>query len=280
MAAAVNDPRVRYFLGDIRDRARLDRAMWGVDTVIHAAAMKRIEKCDDDPCEAVLTNIVGTHNVGQAAIDAGVRQGVLLSTDKSPSASTLYGGTKFVAERLWCQENVSAAGRVTRLSAVRYGNVLGSRGSVLDEWRAQAKAHLPVKLTDARCTRFWLTIEQAVDLVVLALNTMRGGETLIPKAPSSPILALAEAVAGVGCDFTESGLRPSERLHETLIASDEARTTFDCGTHYVIEPQSRTWGDVAPLVGRPVAPDFAYRSDTNPLQHDVEDLRLLIGEDS
>lgn len=280
MAQAIGDARVRYFVGDVRDAERLARAMRGVDYVVHAAAMKRIETCEENPEEAIRTNVLGTLNVAKAAIDAGVLRAVLLSTDKAPAAATLYGATKFAAERLWCGANVYAAGRPTRLSAVRYGNVLGSRGSVLDLWRAQLRAGELVTITDRRCSRFWMTIDQAVDLVLLALDTMRGGEVLVPKVPSAPVLLLASAVAEQPLavnGYRETGLRSAERLHETLIANDEARRTFDCGDHYVIEPESRTWADDVPLPwGLPVPDGFSYTSDGNPEQYDAAALRGLV----
>ncbi len=280
MRAAIPDDRCRWFIGDVRDYDRLLTAMRGVDLVVHAAAMKRIETCEECPDEAIRTNVLGTMHVARATIEAGVQKAVFLSTDKAPAAATLYGATKFCAEKLWIQSNVLAAGRTTKLSAVRYGNVLGSRGSVLDLWRTQARNGQRITITDERCSRFWLTLNQAVDLVLLAFRTMRGGEVLIPKAPSSPILSLAEAVVGrihlaaVGVD--PIGLRAAERLHETLISSDEARTTWDMGNHYVIEPESRTWGEVAPPNGTLVPADFSYRSDTNTRRYTADQLRALV----
>jgi UDP-N-acetylglucosamine 4,6-dehydratase len=274
MQKRLPDPRLRFFLGDIRDADRLTWAMRGVDTVVHAAAQKHVPSCEENPTEAIRTNVLGTLNVAEAAIRLGVRKAVFLSTDKAPSAHTLYGASKFCAERLWCQSNVYSIGD-TRLSAVRYGNVLGSRGSVLDIWRGQAAKGEPVTLTDSKATRFWMRLEDAVDLVTLALSEMRGGEVFVGRVGSSPILTLAKAVAPFA-EIRESGLRPAERLHETLISSDEARTTFDCVTHYRIEPESRTWGDVEPLDFPRVAPDFQYRSDTNEQQITIEEMRRLV----
>ncbi len=276
MRAAMSDPRLRFFLGDVRDPHRLAVAMRGVDLVVHAAAMKRIEQCEQHPDEAIRTNVLGTLNVAHAAIEANVDRACFLSTDKAPDAATLYGATKFCAERMWVQSNVHAAGRRTRLSATRYGNVIGSRGSVIHLWREQHANGEALTLTDRRCSRFWMTIEDAVDLVTLCLATMRGGEVIDPKAASSPIESLAIAATHDFAMCRETGLRPAERLHETLISVDESRNTWDCGTHYVIEPPERTWGEVDPPDGVRVADGFTYRSDTNERQATVDDLRRLV----
>lgn len=270
-------PSFRWFLGDIRDESRLAWAVQGCQIVVHAAAMKRIGECEENPLEAIGTNVVGTANVAEAAIRACVERAVFISTDKAPDATTLYGGTKFCAERLWCSSNVLSAGRATLLSAVRYGNVVGSRGSVLDKWRTQVQYGAPVTITDTRATRFWLSIHQAVDLVMYALENMRGGETIIPKAPSSNIMTLVGAVAN-GTPYTVqvTGLQAAERLHETLVSRDEARYTYDAGSHWIIEPPTRTWGTVPALPYPKVAPDFVFRSDTNPAQLNEEELRELI----
>jgi UDP-N-acetylglucosamine 4,6-dehydratase len=275
LRAGISDPRLRCFIGDVRDRHRLETAMHGVDIVVHAAAIKRIEVCEANPDEAIRTNVLGTLNVAQAAIAVGVDRAVFLSTDKAPDAATLYGATKFCAERMWIASNVHAAGRKTRLSAVRYGNVLASRGSVMHLWREQRQQGIPLTLTDARCTRFWLTLDQAVDLVILCLRTMRGGEVVIPKAPSSPIGALADAVAG-HWPYEELGLRPAERLHETLISVDESRNVYDAGSHYIIEPPERTWATMEPPPYPRVPDGWSYRSDTNELQATADDLRRLV----
>jgi UDP-N-acetylglucosamine 4,6-dehydratase len=276
MRAAFPDQRMRFFIGDVRDRERLRWAMRGVNLVVHAAALKRIETCEENPLEAVHTNIVGTGNVAQAAIIEGVERAIFLSTDKAPAAHTLYGATKMTAERLWLQSNVYAAGGHTVLSAVRYGNILGSRGSVLDIFTEQAKRGEPITITDPGMTRFWMTIDQAADLVCMALGNMRGGEIFIPKAPSSPIGTLVDAVAGEGAAVKRMGLRGSERLHETLITPEESHRTYDCHSHYVIEPEDRTWGEAPPVIGYPVPAGFTYRSDTNELQYSATDLRRLI----
>jgi len=274
MAKRITDSRVRWFLGDVRDQERLSWALRDVQIVVHAAAQKHVPSCEENPWEAVQTNVLGSNNVAQAAIRAGCERACFLSTDKAPAAHTLYGATKFCAERLWCQSNVYAGGK-TILAAVRYGNVLGSRGSVLDIWKGQAARGEPVMVTDSEATRFWMKIGDAVDLVMLALKNMRGGEVFVGRVASSPILNLAKAVAPFAA-VKETGLRPAERMHETLISADEARTTYDCKTHYVIEPETRSWGELPPLKYPKVSPDFVYRSDTNPDQLSVEKVREMV----
>jgi UDP-N-acetylglucosamine 4,6-dehydratase len=267
--------------------------MNGVHLVVHAAAMKRVEACEADPWEATLTNVIGTHHVASAAILAGVHNAVFLSTDKAPAAHTLYGATKFTAERLWIASNVYAAGHATKLSATRYGNVLGSRGSVLGIFKGQRDRNLPLTISCENATRFWMTIDQAVDLVLLAFREMKGGEVFIPKVGSAIVLDLARAVVGPGLyepGHVETGLGPGERMHETLISSEESRTTYDAGTHYIIEPESATWrlpntaNGTRPWWESPpsmpcypsVPADFSYRSDTNPMQLSVDELRELV----
>jgi UDP-N-acetylglucosamine 4,6-dehydratase len=268
MRADNPDPRLRFFIGDVRDEARVVDACRGVDVVVHAAAMKRVESCEADPAEAVATNITGTRNVARACVANHVDRAVFLSTDKAAAPNTLYGMTKATAERLWNQSNVFAAGTQTRFSATRYGNVLGSTGSVVPLWRSQAERGEPITVTDPAMSRFWMEMSEAVDLVLLALREMRGGEVFVPKIGSSRILDLAEMVAP-GSPLRTIGVRPGEKIHETLVTEDEARSTYDCGTHYVIEPESRTWGDVEPPPHPKVPAGFVYRSDSaSPLTPD------------
>lgn len=280
LAAEIPDARMRWFIGDVRDANRLAWAMRGVDVVVHAAAMKRIEVCEANPAEAVRTNVLGTLNVAQAAILAGVEQAVFLSTDKAPNAATLYGATKLCAERLWVQSNVYAAGTGTRLSAVRYGNVIGSRGSVLELFRRQYALGVPLTLTDERMSRFWLTLTDAVQLVLTALRGMGGGEIFVPKAGSCSLLDFARAVVeGNGLyapGHVVTGLRATERMHETLIASDEAGRTYDAGTHFVIAPEAQSWGAVSSSPWPRVPDGFKYTSDGNPQQLSVADLQRMM----
>lgn len=274
MKAQIADERVRYLIGDVRDRARLVAACRHVDIVVHAAALKRVEVCESDPDEAVLTNIVGTQNVVHACIANGVQGSVFLSTDKASSPNTLYGFTKATAERLWIASNAYSAGLATQFSATRYGNVLGSTGSVIPTWRAQACGSNTITITEPAATRFWMTMGQAVDLVVLALSEMRGGEVFVPKIPASTIGTLAEAVVPFAT-WNTVGLRPGEKLHEMLISNDEARHTHDAGSHFVIEPESRSWGDAAPLRARKVPEDFSLTSYTSNWLT-VEELKAMV----
>lgn len=264
------DPRMRFLLGDVRDPDRLALAFRGIDVVIHAAALKQVPACEQHPWEAIQTNVVGTWNVARAAITAGVSCGVFLSTDKAPDATTLYGSSKFVAERLWTRANVYGAGTNTKLVATRYGNVLGSRGSVVDVWRNQSS----ITVTDPGATRFWMTIEQAVELVWLARTTLRKGEIAIPKIGASTLGTLAEAVAPQAT-ITTGSLRGSEKLHETLLTTQEATRAVDRGTHYVLYPTDRAWGETVPDRGDTLPAGFRYSSDTA-RQLTVDDLRGML----
>jgi UDP-N-acetylglucosamine 4,6-dehydratase len=275
MAAELNDQRMRFFIGDVRDAHRIKEACRGVDYVIHAAALKRVEVCESDPDEAVATNVGGTQNVARACIDRGVQRAVFLSTDKAAAPNTLYGATKLAGERLWTRSNVYAAGTPTRFAATRYGNVIGSTGSVVPLWRAQAAKGQPITVTEASCSRFWMTISEAVDLVCLALHEMRGGEVFIPKVGSSTIETLADAVAP-GCTTTGIGLRPGEKLHEMLISEDESRHTVDRGGHYVILPELPTWGGDGTALVPKASAGWSYRSDNNPQQLSADDIGRMI----
>lgn len=269
-----DDPRLRFLVGDVRDATRCLEVCRGVDTVIHAAALKRVEVCEQDPAEAVATNILGTLHLARAAVERGVRHAVFLSTDKACSPNTLYGSTKLTAERLWRGANAYGAGTGTRFACTRYGNVLGSTGSVVPLWQQQAAQGMPLTLTDAGMTRFWMRIEDAVELVLLALARMRGGEVFVPKIGRAWVTDLAEAVAP-GAPRTVTGLRPGEKLHETLITEDEARTTYDDGECYVMEPEAVTW-ETRPPSSRPwVGPGFTYRSDRGSMLT-PEDLRRML----
>lgn len=261
---------VRYVLGDVRDGARLRRAMEGVDWVVHAAAMKQVPACEYAPDEAVKTNIHGAMNVIEAALEAKVKRVTALSTDKAVNPVNLYGGTKLVSDKLFIAAN--GYGGETRFSVVRYGNVAGSRGSVIPLFRslaAEGTAELPV--TDLSMTRFWITLEQAAELVVRALETGRGGETFVSRLPSFRVADLARAILP-GCTLREVGLRPGEKLHEVLISREDARLTWEYEGHFVIYPQL-SWWDPAQAIpgGRAVPQGFAYTSDQNP--------QWLVGED-
>lgn len=273
------DDRLRCFIGDVRDADRLRLAMQGIEVCVHAAALKRIETCENEPSEAIATNILGTQNVARAAAEAGVERALFLSTDKSAQPETLYGFTKGTAERAWARWNVYSAGHRTRYACTRYGNVLASRGSVVELWRRQKAANEPLTLTSETASRFWMTMADAVTLVTTALHQMRGGEIFVPRIGSSTVLDLARAIAGPGLyapGHTVTGLLPAEKEHETLITPDEGRHTYDGGAHLVIEPENRSWGPQPPSDLPRVPEGFTYRSDTNPQQLTLDDLRRML----
>jgi UDP-N-acetylglucosamine 4,6-dehydratase len=274
MERKFDDPRLRFFIGDVRDSNRLHRAIEGADVVIHAAALKHVPVCEYNPFEAIKTNILGTQNVAEACLDVGVPRAMALSTDKAVSPANLYGATKLCAEKLFVQANVYAGKHTTRLSCVRYGNVVGSRGSVVPLFRDQA-ASGELTVTDERMTRFWITLDQAVQLVADSFVAMSGGEVFVPKIPSTRVLDLAEAIApGLPIRFT--GIRPGEKLHESLITSEEARHTVDKGWCYVVEPEHPFWDTDTRSDGTPVAEDFVYSSDRNTRWLDIAELRELL----
>ena len=271
------DPRLRFFLGDIRDSRRLDRAMHGVDYVVHAAALKQVDTAEYNPSEYVNTNINGSQNVIDAAINAGVKKVVALSTDKASSPINLYGATKLVADKLFIAGNHYAATHPTRLAVVRYGNVMGSRGSVVPLFRQLAAEGKSLPITDKRMTRFWITLPAAVRFVVDSFDVMQGGELFVPRIPSMRILDLVEAVAP-GAPTHEMGVRPGEKLHEEMIAADDSRRTLRFPDRYVVQPVVASWGYETPQGGEEVADGFNYRSDNNDLWLSVEDMRALLEE--
>jgi UDP-N-acetylglucosamine 4,6-dehydratase len=270
-----DDPRLRWFIGDVRDRRRLERAMYGVDYVVHAAALKQVDTAEYNPFEYIRTNIEGSQNVVEAAIDSGVKKVVALSTDKASSPINLYGATKLCADRLFISANHYAAGHETRFSVVRYGNVMGSRGSVIPLFERLAREGQSLPITDKRMTRFWITLPQAVQFVVDSFGLMTGGELYVPRIPSMRITDLAEAVAP-GATTHEIGIRPGEKLHEEMIAPDDSRRTLRLGDRYIVMPYIAGWGYEPPAGGEEVPEGFAYRSDTNDLWLDVEELRAMI----
>ena len=256
----IADRRMRYFVGDIRDRDRLQTALRDVDIVVHAAAMKHVPICEYNPIEAVQTNVNGARNLIEAAMACGVERVIALSTDKAVSPANLYGATKLCMEKLLTAANAYAGDRTTRFSLVRYGNVMGSAGSVIPLFRAQQKrGH--VTITDSRMTRFWIEMPEAIALVLRGLELMAGGEIFIPKLPTTDIETLAEAVAP-GVPRTTVGIRPGEKLHETLISAEEARRTSDLGDVLVIWPEfqfHQTLQRVRP--GTPLPEGYVYSSD-------------------
>jgi UDP-N-acetylglucosamine 4,6-dehydratase len=268
------DSPMRYFIGDVRDGARLGRAFHGVDVVIHAAALKQVPTCEYNPFEAVLTNVIGAKNVIDAAIDQGVTRVLALSTDKAVSAANLYGATKQVAEKLFVQGNAYAGAQQTRFSCVRYGNVVGSRGSVIPLFREQSK-NGSVTVTDDRMTRFWITLEQGVRFVIRCVEEMKGGEVFVPKIPTAGILELVNAVAP-GCRVETIGIRPGEKVHEVLVAEDESQNAVEFDDMFVIRSPFRSWTTEQDGGGRRLSEGFSYRSDTNRQRLSVEELRDLV----
>ncbi len=270
-----NQPNLRYFIGDVRDRERLVRAMHGVDIVVHAAALKQVPACEYNPMEAVKTNIMGTSNVLEAALDAGVKKVMTISTDKAVNPVNLYGATKLAAEKLTVQSNAYAAGTATRYSCVRYGNVVGSRGSVVPVFLKQ-RENGAVTITDERMTRFWLSLEQGVRFVIHCIEQMEGGEVFVPKIPSMKVTDLARAIAPTA-KVEVIGIRPGEKLHEVLISEDEARNTIELADMFVVQPPEATWfGYQWQSKGKPLADGFRYSSDNNSEWLDLEGIKKYI----
>lgn len=267
---------LRFFIGDVRDKNRLDRAMNDVDVVVHAAALKQVPACEYNPIEAVKTNIEGTTNVVETAIDNGVERVMLISTDKAVHPVNLYGATKMVAEKMIVQANSYSGGRKTRFSCVRYGNVIGSRGSVIPLFREQMKTGT-ITITDERMTRFWITLDQGVRFVIRCIGEMKGGEIFVPKIPSMHLSDLAEAIAP-DARKTITGIRPGEKLHEVLLTEDEARHAQEFDRYFIVEPEHAFWTEDPLHGGRPLSNDFRYASDTNTQWLNKEDLKKICKE--
>lgn len=273
--AGFDHPSLRYFIGDVRDLLRLRRAMHGVDVVVHAAALKQVPACEYNPIEAIMTNIMGGRNVVEAALDAGVERVMAISTDKAVNPINLYGATKLAAEKLFVQSNAYAGGTGTRFSCVRYGNVVGSRGSVVPVFLRQRQEGR-ITITDARMTRFWLSLEQGVRFTIGCIEQMQGGEVFVPKIASMRVVDLAKAVAP-GCEFEFIGIRPGEKLHEVLISEDEARHTLELEDMFVVEPSVSPWfGKGWRDRGKPLPEGFRYTSDDNDRWLDVDEIREII----
>ena len=267
--------RIRFFLGDIRDRERLSMAMRGVDYVVHAAALKQVDTAEYNPMEFVKTNILGSENVIQAAISNSVKKVVALSTDKASSPVNLYGATKLTADKLFISSNHLVEAGGTRFAVVRYGNVMGSRGSVIPFFRDKAARNEPLPITDQRMTRFWITLDQAVQFVIDSFDDMNGGELYVPRIPSMKIVDLAHAIAP-DTDFVEIGVRPGEKMHEEMIAVADAPRTVRRKDRYVVAPTLAIWGGYQPPSGDPVPDDFSYSSDNNDLWLSVDELRAML----
>lgn len=273
-AAYRDDPRLRFFIGDVRDRERLVAATRGVDVILHAAALKQVPVCEYNPFEAVQTNIIGSENVVAAAIANAVPHTLLLSTDKAVNPVNLYGATKLSAEKIVTQGNAYAADSVARFATVRYGNVVGSRGSVVPLFLEQAERGR-LTITDARMTRFWITLEQAVEFVLSSLRLMEGGEVFVPKIPTMGVIDIAEAIAPEA-EVVFTGIRPGEKLHEVLLTEDESRHALELEDRYLIYPEFPTWRTEPYTGGNPLPEGFRYSSDSNPERLGPEALRAML----
>lgn len=272
---------LRFFIGDVRDESRLRMALHGVDYVIHAAALKQVPACEYNPNEAIKTNVNGAMNVINASLEAGVKKVVALSTDKAVNPINLYGGTKLVSDKLFCAANAYSGGDGTRFTVVRYGNVAGSRGSVIPFFQNiidNGGKALPI--TDYRMTRFWISLEEGVKLVIKALEESRGGETFISKIPSFKITDLAQAMLP-GCEMPEVGIREGEKLHEIMVTKEDSMHTYEYDKHYIIYPNYNWWGkkDIIPG-GKLVEPEFEYSSGTNKEWLSVKQIQELLKTDS
>ncbi len=270
-------PCMRYFIGDVRDRNRLKQAFNGVDVVIHAAALKQVPTAEYNPFECIKTNILGAQNIIEVAIENRVKKVIGISTDKATNPINLYGATKLCSDKLFIAGNSYAPHSGTRFSVTRYGNVIGSRGSVIPLFlKMRESGRLPI--TDARMTRFWITLQEAVHFVIQTLGLMQGGEIFVPKIPSMSIMEMARII-GPDCQYDMIGIRPGEKLHDVMIPEDEARNTMEFEDHYRILPSFRPWDSVRYDLtgGQPVADRFSYSSDNNNRWMSVEELKGLIG---
>ncbi len=274
MRQQFGEDKMRYFIGDIRDVDRLKRAMDGVNIVIHAAALKQVPACEYNPFEAVKTNIHGAQNVINAAIDAGVKKVVALSTDKAVNPVNLYGATKLCSDKIFINGNSYAGEKGTRFSCVRYGNVIGSRGSVIPVFKEQKKKG-EITVTDKRMTRFWISLDQAVELVLDGLSYMQGGEIFVPKIPSMKVIDLAKAIAPE-CKINTIGIRPGEKLHEALITEEDGRNTVSYNGMYVVMPPHTWWERQNYNFAQKLPEGFVYTSDNNQEWLSMGDLKKLI----
>ena len=269
-----DDSRLRWFLGDIRDKDRLERAFHGVDFVIHAAALKQVDTGEYNPFEFIKTNVLGSQNVIDAAIESRVKRVIALSTDKASSPINLYGATKLTADKLFIAANNYGYAYGTTFSVVRYGNVMGSRGSVIPYFKEQARQGNPLPITDFRMTRFWISLEKAVDFVLTSMEMMNGGELYVPQIPSMRIVDLAQAVAP-NSEMKEIGMRAGEKLHEEMISADDSRRTIRLKDRYVVTPLVAQWGYKIPE-GEFLEEGKAYRSDTNESWMNQSDIQRFL----
>jgi len=271
-----NNPRLRFFIGDVRDRERVYRATNGVDIVVHAAALKQVPTCEYNPIEAVRTNIDGAVNIVDAAIDNAVEKAIAISSDKAVQPINLYGATKLVMERLFVQANVYTGGRKTRFSCVRYGNVVGSRGSVIPLFFEQ-RANGKITITDERMTRFWITLEQGVRFVIDCISRMQGGEVFIPKIPTTGITDLADVIAPEA-EREVIGIRPGEKINEILLTDEEARHSREFESYFAIEPEYPFWTKDKLEDGKPLPEGFKYTSGNNSWWLTKDELKRMLKE--
>ena len=274
MAEKINSPKLRYFLGDVRDYQRLLRATDGVDLIVHAAAMKQIPASEYNPMEAIKTNVLGAENIVNAAIENGIHRVVALSTDKAANPANLYGATKLCSDKLMVAGNVLAGSRDTRFSAVRYGNVLGSRGSVIPFFLDRAKSG-SIPITDERMTRFWLTIQEGVQFVLDSFERMHGGEIFVPKIPSFKVTDVARVVCpGIRTEII--GIRPGEKLHEVMITEDDSHNTYEFEKYYAIISPALVQSGKYNSIGKKVEEGFRFSSDNNKVWHTDESFLKLL----
>ena len=270
-------PDLRYFIGDVRDLNRLSRAMQGVDIVVHTAALKQVPACEYNPMEAIKTNVLGSSNVIEAALDTGVSKVMALSTDKAVNPINLYGATKLAAEKLFVQSNAYAGGTATRYSSVRYGNVVGSRGSVIPVFLNQ-KNKEKLTITDVRMTRFWITLDQGISFVIRCIEQMQGGEVFVPKIPSMKVVDLAKVIAP-DAELEAIGIRPGEKLHEVLIHEDEARLTIELEDMFVVQPSEALWfGHAWQDIGQPLPDGFRFASDSNSDWLSIDQIKEIVSQ--
>lgn len=274
MQREFKDDRIRFFLGDIRDKDRLSRAMNGADVVVHAAALKHVPVCEYNPIEAIRTNIDGSVNVIEAALNNSAQKAILISTDKAVQPANLYGATKMVAEKLFVQGNSYTGERKTVFSVARYGNVFGSSGSIVPLFKEQGK-NGEVTITDEKMTRFWISLEEGVNFVIRSIDSMKGGEIFIPKIPSMKIIDLAEAIAPTAKKKI-IGMRPGEKLHELLLTFEESKNTKEFDDYFIIQPEFPFWDSENHKEGRPLSARFAYSSDANGKWLHKDDIKHLI----
>lgn len=276
MAQKFNDERLRFLIGDVRDKERLSRAMNGADIVVHAAALKHVPIAEYNPLEAIQTNIMGTANVIDAAIDNNVKKAIFISTDKAVNPVNLYGATKLCSEKLFIQANSYVGGRETRFSCVRYGNVIASRGSVIPYFLEQKKQGV-LTITDEKMTRFWITLEQGVNFVINSIARMEGGEVFVPKIPSTKIIDLAKALAP-DAEIKITGIRPGEKINEILLTAEEARHAREYDNYFVVTPEHSFWDGNCVKDGKRLAEGFCYRSDNNKQRLEGEGLKKMLME--